>query len=75
MALNNQYLILDSHLNNIGILTVDGATKFTSDSISMQIADTENTNTQYDDDVSAGTDDNYRTEINSNFQSKHYDLS
>jgi len=30
MALNNQYLILDSHLNNIGILTVDGATKFTA---------------------------------------------
>ena len=75
MALNNQYLILDSHLNNIGILTVDGATKFTNDSISMQIADTDNTNTQYDDDISVGTDDNYRTEVNSNFQSKHYDHS
>lgn len=73
MSLNNQYLILDSHLHNIGLLTVDGATKFTGDSISMQIADADNTSTEYDDDVSVGNDDNYRTEVNSNFQSKKYD--
>jgi len=73
MSLGNQYLILDSHLNNIGVLTTDGATKFTSDSISMQIADTDSSNTQYDDDVSVGTDDNYRSEVNTNLQSKKYD--
>ncbi len=36
MSLGNQYLILDSHFNNVGLLTVDGATRFTNDSITMQ---------------------------------------
>lgn len=35
MALKNQYLILDPNLKRIGTLTVDGATKFSNDSIKI----------------------------------------
>lgn len=73
MSLGNQYLILDSHFNNVGLLTVDGATKFTSDSISMQLADSDATSTEYDDDVSVGTEDNYQGTVNLNAQSKKFD--
>ena len=73
MSLGNQYLILDSHFNNVGLLTVDGATKFTSDSISMQLADSDTTSTEYDDDVSVGTEDNYQGAVNLNAQSKKFD--
>jgi hypothetical protein len=34
MALTNQYLILNPSLKRIGTLTVDGATKFSNDSVS-----------------------------------------
>ena len=73
MSLGNQYLILDQNFNNVGLLTVDGATQFTSDSISMQLADADDTSTEYDDDVSVGTEDNYQGTINLNAQSKKFD--
>ena len=75
MSLGNQYLILDSHFNNVGLLTVDGATKFTNDSITMQLADSDQQNTQYDDDVSVGSEDSYEGKTNLNAQSKKYDHS
>ncbi|VDG25758.1 phage tail spike protein [Lactiplantibacillus mudanjiangensis] len=73
MALNNQYLILDPNLKRIGTLTVDGATKFSNDSIKIQLADSDTTSTSYDDDVNVGTADNFNGTINLNAQSKKFD--
>ncbi|WP_172639635.1 phage tail spike protein [Lactiplantibacillus plantarum] len=73
MALNNQYLILNSNLRRIGTLTVDGATKFSNDSIKIQLADSDTTSTSYDDDVNVGTTDSYTGTINLNAQSKKFD--
>ncbi|MDN7065491.1 phage tail spike protein [Lactiplantibacillus plantarum] len=73
MALNNQYLILDPNLKRIGTLTVGGATKFSNDSIKLQLADSDTTSTSYDDDVNAGTKDSYTGTINLNAQSKKFD--
>ncbi|WP_353986697.1 phage tail spike protein [Lactiplantibacillus plantarum] len=73
MALNNQYLILDSNLKRIGTLTVDGATKFSNDSVKIQLADSDTTSTNYDDDVNVGTNDTFNGTINLNAQSKKFD--
>lgn len=73
MALNNQYLILDSNLKRIGTLTVDGATKFSNDSVKIQLADADTTSTSYDDDANVGTQDNFNGTINLNAQSKKFD--
>lgn len=73
MALNNQYLILDPNLKRIGTLTVDGATKFSNDSVKIQLADSDTTSTSYDDDVNVGSDDNFNGTINLNAQSKKFD--
>ena len=73
MALNNQYLILNSNLKRIGTLTVDGATKFSNDSVKIQLADSDTTSTSYDDDVNVGTTDSYTGTINLNAQSKKFD--
>lgn len=73
MALTNQYLILDPSLKRIGTLTVDGATKFSNDSIKIQLADSDTTSTAYDDDVNVGTKDSYTGTINLNAQSKKFD--
>jgi phage minor structural protein len=73
MALNNQYLILDSNLKRIGTLTVDGATKFSNDSVKIQLADADTTSTSYDDDANVGTKDSYTGTINLNAQSKKFD--
>ncbi|TAR99317.1 hypothetical protein BV272_12775, partial [Lactiplantibacillus plantarum] len=73
MALNNQYLILDPNLKRIGTLTVDGATKFSNDSVKIQLADADTTSTSYDDDVNIGTRDNFNGTINLNAQSKKFD--
>ncbi|KAF0341447.1 phage tail spike protein [Pediococcus acidilactici] len=73
MALNNQYLILDSNLKRIGTLTVDGATKFSNDSVKIQLADADTTSTSYDDDANVGTQDSYTGTINLNAQSKKFD--
>ncbi|KAF0386719.1 phage tail protein [Pediococcus acidilactici] len=73
MALNNQYLILNSNLKRIGTLTVDGATKFSNDSIKLQLADADTTSTSYDDDANVGTKDSYTGTINLNAQSKKFD--
>ncbi|MCT3305789.1 hypothetical protein EFP30_05130 [Lactiplantibacillus pentosus] len=73
MALNNQYLILDPNLKRIGTLTIDGATKFSNDSIKIQLADSDTTSTSYDDDVNVGTSDTFDGTINLNAQSKKFD--
>lgn len=73
MALANQYLILNPSLKRIGTLTVDGATKFSNDSIKIQLADADTTSTSYDDDVNVGTKDSYTGTINLNAQSKKFD--
>lgn len=73
MALNNQYLILNHNLKRIGTLTVDGATKFSNDSIKLQLADSDTTSTGYDDDANVGTKDSYTGTINLNAQSKKFD--
>lgn len=73
MALTNQYLILNPSLKRIGTLTVDGATKFSNDSVKIQLADSDTTSTSYDDDVSVGTNDNFNGTINLNAQSKKFD--
>ena len=73
MALSNQYLILNSNLKRIGTLTVDGATKFSNDSINIQLADSDTTSTNYDDETSVGTSDSYTGTINLNAQSKKFD--
>ena len=73
MALTNQYLILNPSLKRIGTLTVDGATKFSNDSIKIQLADADTTSTSYDDDVNVGTKDSYSGTINLNAQSKKFD--
>ena len=73
MTLNNQYLILDPNLKRIGTLTIDGATKFSNDSIKLQLADSDTTSTSYDDDANVGTKDSYTGTINLNAQSKKFD--
>ncbi len=73
MALNNQYLILNPKLKRIGTLTVNGATKFSNDSVKIQLADADTTSTSYDDDANAGTQDNFNGTINLNAQSKKFD--
>lgn len=73
MALTNQYLILNPNLKRIGTLTVDGATKFSNDSVKIQLADSDTTSTSYDDDVNVGTKDSYTGTINLNAQSKKFD--
>ncbi|MCT4461979.1 hypothetical protein, partial [Lactiplantibacillus plantarum] len=73
MALNNQYLILDSNLKRIGTLTVDGATKFSNDSVKIQLADSDTTSTSYDDDLNVGTSDTFDGTVNLNAQSKKFD--
>ena len=73
MALTNQYLILNPSLKRIGTLTVDGATKFSNDSIKIQLADADTTSTAYDDDVNVGTKDSYTGTIDLNAQSKKFD--
>ena len=73
MALANQYLILNPSLKRIGTLTVDGATKFSNDSVKIQLADADTTSTAYDDDVNVGTKDSYTGTINLNAQSKKFD--
>lgn len=73
MALTNQYLILNPSLKRIGTLTVDGATKFSNDSVKIQLADADTTSTAYDDDVNVGTKDSYTGTINLNAQSKKFD--
>ncbi|KAF0384920.1 phage tail spike protein [Pediococcus acidilactici] len=73
MALNNQYLILNSNLKRIGTLTVDGATKFSNDSVKIQLADADTTSTSYDDDANVGNQDNFNGTINLNAQSKKFD--
>ncbi|KZD96296.1 phage minor structural protein N-terminal region domain protein [Lactiplantibacillus plantarum] len=73
MALNNQYLILNQNLKRIGTLTVDGATKFSNDSVKIQLADADTTSTSYDDDANVGTQDNFNGTINLNAQSKKFD--
>ncbi|WP_076637110.1 phage tail spike protein [Lactiplantibacillus plantarum] len=73
MALDNQYLILDPSLKRVGTLTVDGATKFSNDSILIQLADSDNTSTAYDDDLTISTYDNFTGTIDLNAQSKKFD--
>lgn len=73
MALTNQYLILNPSLKRIGTLTVDGATKFSNDSVKIQLADADTTSTSYDDDANVGTKDSYTGTINLNAQSKKFD--
>ncbi|MBO2718976.1 hypothetical protein GTP09_08775 [Lactiplantibacillus plantarum] len=73
MALTNQYLILNPSLKRIGTLTVDGATKFSNDSVKIQLADADTTSTAYDDDINVGTKDSYTGTINLNAQSKKFD--
>ena len=73
MALTNQYLILNPSLKRIGTLTVDGATKFSNDSVKIQLADADTTSTAYDDDVNVGTKDSYTGTIDLNAQSKKFD--
>lgn len=73
MALTNQYLILNPSLKRIGTLTVDGATKFSNDSVKIQLADADTTSTSYDDDVNVGTKDSYTGTVNLNAQSKKFD--
>lgn len=73
MALTNQYLILNPSLKRIGTLTIDGATKFSNDSVKIQLADADTTSTSYDDDVNVGTKDSYTGTINLNAQSKKFD--
>ncbi|WP_338230616.1 phage tail protein [Lactiplantibacillus paraxiangfangensis] len=75
MSLTNQYLILDKNLKRVGTLTIDGATQFSNDSIKIQLADSDNTSTSYDDDVNVGTQDNFSGTINLNAQSKKFDHS
>ncbi len=73
MALTNQYLILNPSLKRVGTLTVDGATKFSNDSIKIQLADSDTTSTGYDDDANVGTKDNFNGTVNLNAQSKKFD--
>lgn len=73
MALTNQYLILNPSLKRIGTLTVDGATKFSNDSVKIQLADSDTTSTSYDDDANVGTKDSYTGTVNLNAQSKKFD--
>lgn len=73
MALTNQYLILNPSLKRIGTLTVDGATKFSNDSVKIQLADADTTSTSYDDDANVGTKDSYTGTVNLNAQSKKFD--
>lgn len=73
MALTNQYLILNPSLKRIGTLTIDGATKFSNDSVKIQLADADTTSTSYDDDANVGTKDTYTGTVNLNAQSKKFD--
>ena len=68
------YLILDSNLQRIGTLTIDGATQFTNDTITQQLADTdEQSQDGLTPSLSSGTDT--LQNIDPNAQSKNYNHS
>lgn len=68
------YLILDNDLKRIGTLTIDGATQFTSDAITQQLADTdEQSQDGLTPSLSSGTDT--LQNIDPNAQSKKYNHS
>lgn len=71
--LDNQYLILDKNLKQIGVLSTDGATQFTNDSIVHQLADADQSSDSYGDDLSE-TSDTLQT-LDPNAESKNYDHS
>ncbi|WPC18527.1 hypothetical protein N6G94_10195 (plasmid) [Pediococcus inopinatus] len=67
MSLDSQYLILNSQMKLIGVTDINGATPFSNDTITRQIADTDNTT----DDVSTGIQ-NFNTNNDPNANSKNW---
>lgn len=67
MSLDSQYLILNSQMKLIGVTDINGATPFSNDTITRQIADTDNTT----DDVSTGVE-NFNTNNDPNANSKNW---
>lgn len=67
MSKDSQYIILNSQMQVIGVTDINGATPFSADLITRQIADTDNTT----DDVSTGVE-NYNTNNDPNANSKNW---
>ncbi|WP_260365344.1 phage tail spike protein [Pediococcus ethanolidurans] len=67
MSKESQYIILNPQLKVIGVTDINGATPFSADTITRQIADTDNTT----DDVSTGVQD-FNTNDDPNANSKNW---
>lgn len=67
MSKESQYIILNPQLKVIGVTDINGATPFSTDTITRQIADTDNTT----DDVSTGVE-NFNTNNDPNANSKNW---
>lgn len=67
MSKDSQYIILDPQMKVIGVTDINGATPFSADTITRQIADTDNTT----DDVSTGIE-NFNTNNDPNANSKNW---
>ncbi|GAB5053230.1 phage tail spike protein [Pediococcus ethanolidurans] len=67
MSKESQYIILNPQLKVIGVTDINGATPFSADTITRQIADTDNTT----DDVSTGVE-NFNTNNDPNANSKNW---
>ncbi|WP_396583375.1 phage tail spike protein [Lactobacillus delbrueckii] len=69
---SKQYLILNNSLKRIGTLSVDGATVFTSDTITHQYASSDQTNSSYGDNPDAEDTTQSRSQNRKSKEYNHY---
>lgn len=69
---SKQYLILNNQLKRIGTLSIDGATVFTSDSITHQYASSDQTNSSYGDNPDAEDTTQSRSQNRKSKEFNHY---
>ena len=67
-----QYLILNNSLKRIGTLSIDGATVFTSDTITHQYASSDQTNSSYGDNPDAEDTTQSRSQNRKSKEFNHY---
>ncbi len=67
-----QYLILNNSLKRIGTLSIDGATVFTSDTITHQYASSDQTNSSYGDNPDAEDTTQGRSQNRKSKEFNHY---
>ena len=69
---SKQYLILNNSLKRIGTLSIDGATIFTSDTITHQYASSDQTNSSYGDNPDAEDTTQSRSQNRKSKEFNHY---